>query len=806
MPDINPTQSALSVFQEIVSIVANAVRSSINFPIETSNTIDRAKELIGWSNIAPIAPLESIFDAVKLDNKESSRKLHYVPLGAIADTDPLIPYPVTTEPPTAEYFAEIRGALESISSDNWQNPNFLSLFLEKYGSCLSFGEANVALNDFARATAAVAAAVAQNAAQENTGNLRLIAGDLSGIQSFIYNISSDGALKSLRARSFFLELLTEEIVHQLLDRLQLPRSNVIYAGGGNIYILAADTKITEDAILYIRKLINDWFVRKYHGNLFLALDSIAFPEAEIRNAKFAKHWTTLTQGLAKIKGRKFDQFEQLKYLLDPKTSHESCKVCNRDDITDLQPLNYQEPTSVAACKICRMMFELGTDLFKSKIIVRSHTKPPDEHPFEKDRSQIHYVEFDFCDSQSIYYKVLGRGGKEEVMDENNKKVLIRREATVPEAIDIAVQELHAETILLINNWKLDYYKNSLIQPILLGNYYQTTYKNPEGQIVSPDAFIRAEELVEKAAGIDRVGYLRMDVDKLGQIFAKGLGKQHNLPRLAGLSRQMSYFFKVYLNSLASDRQTNLNPVANITKLTNHERKDLLFIYAGGDDLFISGAWNQTAEFACDVYQSFRAYTGGNPDITISGGISIDTSKHPLYRSAANAGIAEGKAKDNDRDSLTIFDETFKWSNWLGDSASHQDSEYLKGELPIDTNIIEMVARLHNPNEIGYSRTFIRNLLALADIRDQKIEELKKELESKSEPISELQQQAHTKTKNDLIYYLHLPKLAYALSRLPASVRENPQFAPVRRALLNPRNSPYFRVIATWVELLNRKNL
>jgi len=48
----------------------------------------------------------------------------------------------------------------------------------------------------------------------------------------------------------------------------------------------------------------------------------------------------------------------------------------------------------------------------------------------------------------------------------------------------------------------------------------------------------------------------MDVDRLSQIFSKGLGRLHTLPGVAGLSRQMSYFFKVYLNSLARDRQPN----------------------------------------------------------------------------------------------------------------------------------------------------------------------------------------------------------------------------------------------------------
>lgn len=98
--------------------------------------------------------------------------------------------------------------------------SLLTLFVEKYGSCLSFGESDIALIDMARSTAAVACAIAPNLESEN---ICLVAGDLSGIQKFIYTISSDGALKSLRARSFYLELVAEEIVQQLLDQLKLPR-------------------------------------------------------------------------------------------------------------------------------------------------------------------------------------------------------------------------------------------------------------------------------------------------------------------------------------------------------------------------------------------------------------------------------------------------------------------------------------------------------------------------------------------------------------------------------------------------------
>ncbi len=314
-------------------------------------------------------------------------------------------------------------------------------------------------------------------------------------------------------------------------------------------------------------------------------------------------------------------------------------------------------------------------------------------------------------------------------------------------------------------------------------YYQVDKLNEDKR---EDAFITAEELADKASGIDRVGYLRMDVDNLGQIFANGL-QERSLPQLAALSRQMNYFFKVYLNSLAAKRQEN-SP--GFSQLTSDPRLELLFIYTGGDDIFISGAWNQIAEFAGDVYQSFRTYTSYNPSITISGGISINTIKYPLYQAAADAGKAEHLAKDNDRDSLNLFGQTFKWSHWLGeiDEDHSKDAAYLQGVDPLNTNILSIITKLNNP-KIDYSRAFLRNILILADIRDRKIQDLKK-----TDP-----------NRNDLIYYLHLPQLNYAISRLPQKVREDPEFIEVRQALLNPRSSPYFRAIVTWIELLKRKS-
>ncbi|MGA9379960.1 MAG: type III-A CRISPR-associated protein Cas10/Csm1, partial [Phormidium sp.] len=357
-----------------------------------------------------------------------------------------------------------------------------------------------------------------------------------------------------------------------------------------------------------------------------------------------------------------------------------------------------------------------------------------------------------------------------------------------------------DTALLVNDWTIEHYqfrhfRNQVhnfrkIAPLFLGDYAQKTSKEEEH-----NKTMRAEEFAENSQGIQRVGYLRMDVDNLGKIFAKGLEKKttQNLPRIAGLSRQMTYFFKVYLNSLAKDRCANLPKGAK--SLNEGDRPNLLFIYAGGDDLFISGTWNEVVEFAFDVYQAFRAYTGYNSDITLSGGISLADVKFPLYQAADESGEAEKSAKGNGRDSLGLFGEVFKWDEWLGTYKSEVIDEeirtYLSSEsLPSLFGILPFVKKLYDVDS-NYSRSFVRNLLATAQVQKQMIKEIKEKRKNRDYEYQE----------RDIRYYLHLPKIAYTLARLPKNVLDNEDF---RKSLKTPYNAPYFQAIATWIELLSRK--
>jgi CRISPR-associated protein Csm1 len=746
-------------------------------PVQDEDVVRRTKEIVGWNDNASPQVLKLLFDRVKLEERSGEpREDHYwIPhsIENIADDDgndcPSIPYPVTDKPLSdlEKYKKQLSEIKElKLSGEDWKNLNLLTLIVEKYGSYISLSNdeegSDIALVDMSRSMTAIATALSTS---EDKEKLCLIAGDLSGIQKFIYTITSDGALKSLRARSFYLELLAEEIVQQVLEAFNLQRTSVIYASGGNLYILAPYQKELSDRVRKIKDKFNEWFLQEFQGKLFLALGTVDLSVDDLNTGKLSNYWQKANEVLSEQKERKFN--EKIDNILDIKTTYEACKVCHRDDEQNLKPLDKSHAPDVMACSTCRDMYRIGGEIFRVRAIVRTTTN------ISKSQKTIKLL----SSNNQIFYHLF---------------------ESPREALD-QVGKLRDGRIFLTNNWNVyDYKSNSDIDSnlLVLGNYGQKTEEKEK------DNFIRASEMAKHSKGIKRVGYLRMDVDNLGKIFANGLNKELNLARLIGLSRQMTYLFKVYLNRLASHRERDfLNSANNFSFLDRCPRKNLLFIYTGGDDLFINGSWNELVEFAFDIYQVFRAYTGWNSDITLSGGLTLATIKYPLYQAANEAEKAEKSAKNNGRDSLTLFGETFKWSEWIGNTNIEPSNievyseigEYLQTNATIELFGILPIMKTLEKLKGEYTSGFIQNLLATAQIQEQKIEEIR----------NKNNEEALTK---DIQYYLHLPKIAYTLSRLSRPNKNDPKiqdFENVSVSLKNPWNAPYYKAIATWLALLNR---
>lgn len=100
----------------------------------------------------------------------------------------------------------------------------------------------------------------------------LIGGDLSGIQDFVYSVTYRAALKGLRARSFYLELILHHVAQNILDEIGIYRTNLLYIGGGNFFILAPNTAKVKETIKRTRVEFNKWLLHEFDGKLFLSLD------------------------------------------------------------------------------------------------------------------------------------------------------------------------------------------------------------------------------------------------------------------------------------------------------------------------------------------------------------------------------------------------------------------------------------------------------------------------------------------------------------------------------------------------------
>lgn len=142
---------------------------------------------------------------------------------------------------------------------------------------------DISLYDQLKLTAALAACVSEYLQQADAFSLLdtpaelrrepaflLYTADFSRIQRFIYTVHTEGALRSLRSRSFFLELLMEHYMDELLDGCGLTRTNIIYSGGGHCYLLLPNTAAVQQPLADWNRAFNGWLNEQFGMQLFLA--------------------------------------------------------------------------------------------------------------------------------------------------------------------------------------------------------------------------------------------------------------------------------------------------------------------------------------------------------------------------------------------------------------------------------------------------------------------------------------------------------------------------------------------------------
>ncbi len=104
----------------------------------------------------------------------------------------------------------------------------------------------------------------------------LVKGDVSGIQDFIFNVKSDGAAKSLKARSFFVHALGEICIQKIKD--EITETFELFNAGGNFYLLISAND--ESKITQIQTTLTTAFV---NHTLYISLSWVSFSKGDVAN-------------------------------------------------------------------------------------------------------------------------------------------------------------------------------------------------------------------------------------------------------------------------------------------------------------------------------------------------------------------------------------------------------------------------------------------------------------------------------------------------------------------------------------------
>ncbi len=474
----------------------------------------------------------------------------------------------------------------------------------------------------------------------------LVKGDISGTQDFLYLLTSSGAARGLRGRSFYLQLLTEVVAGWILYQFNLPMTNLLFAGGGHFYLLLPHRETTE-RLDNLRQRIAQKLWKAHNGDLALTVDFVPvtardFLEEEAGGKAFAAKWSEVSQKVNERKQRKWRDLggeAMIRELFTPHqrgtTAEEMCQVCHGD----WKPGVDRMDNDTRKCRRCYQFEELGR-LLRDPTHLIIFAVPEDEPPDPWDwRGMLRAFGADVWlvhEGDDLPHKPHG--------------------ATAATVYTFDSTDFLTDDVQVRFQWgdlPVSYDFRLLADATPLKGY------DEDGKPIIAEF----SDLADASNGVKWLGVLRMDVDSLGEVFKKGLGEDATISRMSTLSESLRLFFEGWVPQLC--RQHN-----RFHPATRESRDKLYLIYAGGDDLFVVGAWSALPELARQIRNDFRAFVGGD-HVTLSGGIAIEHQKFPLYQLANDAKYAlDDQAKEFKRpnggrpkDALCFLQTALGWERF-----------------------------------------------------------------------------------------------------------------------------------------------
>ncbi len=477
-------------------------------------------------------------------------------------------------------------------------------------------KSDISLYDFAKMTAAVSACLSEYLLDKGVTDMTepykqkafrdekaflLYSADLSGIQKFIYTVATKGAQKSLRSRSFFLELMMEHYADTVLRACGLSRVNLIYSGGGHCYLLLPNTQKVQDAVRDVNTRTNDALIDWFGTALFAAHGFAACSMNDLTNTPAANTpykiiFRKVSSAISRHKMSRYSP-QQIRRLNRPQGGQNGreCTVCGS---TDLLREN--------RCRWCAGFEDLSAKLQSDQLtayVVTDNPQDPYDFPLP-------------CDA---YLTLTDEATANAMLKKGHVLRIYTKNRSCPSLPRSAQLDL------------CDYYASN-----------QNT------------------DLAQRASGIRRLAICRMDVDNLGHAFVAGFEKSTGktpqdkfryvtLSRTASLSRQLSHFFKRCMGTILS---------------SGDEALQVSVIYSGGDDVFLIGAWDHVIHAAQRIQSSFTAFNGGALTLSGGIGLYDEKYPIRLAADETAALEAQAKQHPG-KNAVTVFEpadrHTYSWA-------------------------------------------------------------------------------------------------------------------------------------------------
>lgn len=396
----------------------------------------------------------------------------------------------------------------------------------------------------------------------------VISGSLSHIQRFIYDTTSQGALKNLRGRSFYLSLLARAISDSLLNGLNLSHMSVLYNSGGTFCIIAPSSPgKTEEVNGLIKK------IKAYVADL-LHYDMVNISIIEVTRNE-------LECDCQEVFGKLFSKRHRTKF---------SPYGADAD---------YEYLFGVASPHKFATYENIGAKLSDITAILASHKQLKLKDALSVDFEQL-----------GVHYYL---GNTEELA-----------KATCGDGY-----------LLLINdekepaNCSIPIYREFIAGNGTRANSFESLFAS-------------------EASSHERLAVLRMDVDNLGALLRSSMNKSNALSEYAKFSRQLDTYFKQEVNKMWQAKYYD----------------STVIIYAGGDDLFVVGEWENTLALMHDINSKFKLFFSSE-SMSLSGGISFVRPKYPIIRAAEMSADEETIAKSfefngEQKNAISLFRTPLRW--------------------------------------------------------------------------------------------------------------------------------------------------